>query len=149
MGWRQVQGKGEVWLVLPTPQSEVVEIPVGSCSLTDDVQIQVSDIRNRMWQLAASSPFFERDLSGKTDWMMWSTYDVVMTYSELDSLLLKLGKDEDTEKDLDYGVMLARKRQIEICPIGMRAMSRRAEIVGMVRKADAPNAVTLCTKFVA
>jgi hypothetical protein len=53
------------------------------------------------------------------------------------ALLLKL-------KTGDIGEILNSKRQIELCPTGVKAMSRRAKIVGLVRKADG---WTLRTKF--
>jgi hypothetical protein len=142
LGWKQVQGKGEVWLVRPTPQAEVVEIPVGSCSLTADVQIPNGYLRTIAWQSMKDFPFLERDFSGETDWMTLCEYDIPLSADELNALLLRLGKG----KDLDIFEMNTSEREIEICPIGVHAMSRRAEIVGLVHKAG--GGWTLRTKFV-
>ncbi|KAJ1412988.1 hypothetical protein B484DRAFT_173128 [Ochromonadaceae sp. CCMP2298] len=142
LGWRQVKDKGEVWLVRPTPQAEVVEIPVDSCSLTDDVQIPVTDLGTYRWQLQADFPFLERDFSGETDWMTLSEYNTTLHVVNYLTLLMNLSKG----KDLDIGEVLSTKRQIEICPKGLMAQSRRAEIVGLICTAD--GSWTLRTKFV-
>jgi hypothetical protein len=119
LGWKQVQGKGEVWLVRPTPNSEVVEIPVGSCSLTDDMQIPERDLKDYPWYHFTTFSYLHRDFSG-TEWTSWSKYDMVMTYAKLDTLLHTLGNG----KDLDIGGILTSKREVEICPKGMKSMSR-------------------------
>jgi hypothetical protein len=142
LGWQQARGKGEVWLVRPTPQAEVVEIPVGSCSLIDEVQIPQQDSRNSAWQNPVTFPFLLRDFSGETDWMTLAEYDMTMSVDGFNALMQKL---KTPGKDLDIFEMPTSKRQIEICPVGVKAMSRRAEIVGLVWKADS---WTLRTKFV-
>ncbi|KAJ1438099.1 hypothetical protein B484DRAFT_444875 [Ochromonadaceae sp. CCMP2298] len=141
MGWRQVKDKGEVWLVCAIPKDEVIEIPFGSCSLTDDVQIQVADLGTYRWQYYVNYPYLERDFSGETDWMNLSEYDATLSAAELNGLTKKLGED----KDLDIFEMLSSKRKIEICPKGLMAQSRRAEIMGLVAKVD--GSWTLRTKF--
>mmetsp|Transcript_10308 Transcript_10308/g.22863 ORF Transcript_10308/g.22863 Transcript_10308/m.22863 type:complete len:238 (-) Transcript_10308:134-847(-) len=141
LGWKQVKDKGEVWLVRPTPQAEVVEIPIESCSLTDNVQIPEMDLRNKSWQQNSCYPFLERDFSGESDWMTWSEYEIALSGEDLNTLLQKL----KTDGRLDIVNMVLAKRQIEICPIGMRAMSRRAEIRGLVLMADSWK---LRTKFI-
>jgi hypothetical protein len=147
MGWRKVQGKGEVWLVRPTPQDQLVEIPVGSCSLTDDVQIPLNDLRNTAWQSPEDFPFLERDFSGETDWMTLSEYEIALSRYGFNTLMQKLrtGGTGGTGEDLGMVEMLSNKRQVEICPVGVRAMSRRADIVDLVCKADG---WTLRTRFI-
>jgi hypothetical protein len=146
LGWKQTD-KGtdnkdkEVWLVRPTPQAEVMEVPIGSCCLADEVQIPQWDLRNWAWHFEKKFPFLERDLSGEAYWMTLADYDMALSEYEFKSLMQKLR----TEDDPDIGEMLTAKRRIEICPVGVRAMSRRAEIVGLVCRADG---WTLRTKFV-
>jgi hypothetical protein len=101
----------------------------------DPYDVQISDdeyLRNKLWQ-ASIYPLLERDFSGDTDWMTWSEYDIPLSADELNVLLTQL-KTED--KDVDIFEMKSSNRQIEICPICMAAMSRRAEIVGLVHKGD-------------
>jgi hypothetical protein len=148
VGWRQVQGKGEVWLVRPTPQAEVVEIPVGSFSLADDVQVPKEDMRNLWWQYTKDYPYIERDFSGESDWITRSEYDMNIPYTELDSILEGLvGLGKKGEK-LGFLELLTSKKQIEVCPIGLKAMSRRAEIVNMFHDMENPHHVTLSIKFI-
>ncbi|KAJ1411070.1 hypothetical protein B484DRAFT_455698 [Ochromonadaceae sp. CCMP2298] len=142
LGWKQLSDKREAWLVRTTPQDQearLVAVPFGSYSLTDVVQIPKEDPRNMMWQYSLDFPYLEvNPASVTTPWSCSTT----LSANDLSALLKDLGKGQN----LGMVELLASKRQIEICPKGVMAQSRRAEIVDVVHNAD--GSWTLLTNFV-
>ncbi|KAJ1414443.1 hypothetical protein B484DRAFT_422558 [Ochromonadaceae sp. CCMP2298] len=139
-GWRLRNGVGEVWLV--RVEEKTAEVPLGTCSLLDDVQIPAYDLHNTEWQHHILFPYIEKDFKGR-DWLTYTTCDLNFTSNQVVQLRELLG----VTGELCIGRVLGEKRQIEVCQSGMKALSRRAEITEMVLKFDKPGSITLRINF--
>jgi hypothetical protein len=139
-GWQMKHGTGEVWLV--EVAKKILEVPMGECSLLDEVRIPTDDICNMEWQHTPTYPYLERDFSGQADWFTFTTCNVNFSSGQAASLWELLGGEE-----LCASKILGEKKRIEVCKTGMKAMSRRAEITDFVVKRDKPGAVTLRIQF--